>query len=365
MKAAAVRQGNRSYEMKRRLQFVRGLTLSALALIGLGSYASAKSLDDIVQLKNGDHFTGEIKSLEHGQLKFKSSYMLDPVQLDWERVTRLESKDQYIVLLTTGTVFTARIKLDATAGAGDSFSINAGTSSVAVKQIDVLTIRPANRGFWTQLNGSIDYGFSYTSGNGQYQTQLSASAKYNGEGYVVTGDMSSVFNGQSGGNGTRRNTFDAKYFKLFTEKWFYGGLLDLLNSEQQSLDLRTSVGGAVGRSIVRTSRTSLSMFSGIAVSRERYSSTQQQPRVTNAEALVGMDFTTFRFRKLDIDSRAFVWPSLTEPGRVRVGINSNLRIELVKDFFWNLNLYENFDSRPPVNAKRNDLGITTSFGWTF
>jgi hypothetical protein len=48
-----------------------------------------------------------------------------------------------------------------------------------------------------------------------------------------------------------------------------------------------------------------------------------------------------------------------------MGLNSNFRIELVKDLFWNLNLYENFDSRPPINAKRNDLGVTTSFGWKF
>ncbi|HMG37074.1 MAG TPA: DUF481 domain-containing protein [Blastocatellia bacterium] len=341
----------------------RLLALSAFVLIGLSSSAAAKSVDDVCILNNGDRMTGEIKNLDHGQLKFKSAYMLDAVDLDWGRVSRLESKDSYIVLLTNGRVFTARIRLDA-ASAGDAFRIEEGTQSFAVKQSEVLRIRPANQNFWTQLNGSIDFGFSYTSGNSQYQTQLSASATYNREGYVVTGDVSTNLSGHKGDSATKRTAFDTRYKKLIKQKWYAGGLFDLLTSDQQSLDLRTTVGGLVGRNLFQTSRTSFNAFSGLAVSRERYSSVGQ-PRATNAESLVGLDFDTYRFRSLKIDTRFLVWPSLTDPGRVRMGLNSNFRIELIKDLFWNLNLYENFDSRPPATAKRNDLGITTSFGWTF
>jgi len=42
-----------------------------------------------------------------------------------------------------------------------------------------------------------------------------------------------------------------------------------------------------------------------------------------------------------------------------------LKFELVKDLYLGIRLYENFDSKPPVNAPRNDLGITTSLGWKF
>lgn len=343
----------------------RALTL-ILTTIAFSSLAAAKSLDDIVVLNNGDRMTGEIKSLDHGELKFKSSYMLDSVALDWPKVARLESKDNYIVVLTSGQVLTARIQLNTTAGPSErSFLMHTGTESIGVKQAEVITIRLADQHFWSQLNGSIDYGFSYTSGNSQYQTQLAISTNYNGEGYVAGADMSSVFSGQSEGESTRRNTFNGKYWKLFTRRWFYGGLVELLSSDQQSLDLRTAFAGAVGRTMVQTRRTSLSVFGGVAVARERYSSDQPQSRTTTAESLAGVDFSTFRFRSLDINSRFLVWPSLTDPGRVRLGLNSNFRVELVKDLFWNLNIYENFDSRPLVSANRNDLGITTSFGWKF
>jgi len=229
----------------------------------------------------------------------------------------------------------------------------------------VMKIRSADQRFWAQLKGSIDYGFSYTSGNSSYQTQFAAAAAYDGEGYLVSSDISSVFNTQSEGSSTRRNTLNTQYWRLFTPKWFYGGMVDMLNSDQQSLKLRTTLGAGIGRRIVQTSRTTLAAFSGLAVTRERYSSDEPRPKATNAEALVGLEFSTFRFRTLDISSRLLVWPSLSDPGRVRMGLNSNFRIELAKNLFWNLNVYENFDSRPQVNANRNDLGITNSFGWTF
>src|SRR5580698_7650419 len=63
---------------------------------------AAKSKDDVVVMKNGDKFTGEIKKLENGVLFFKADYMVDAVQLDWARVDRLESKDHFNVFFSNG-----------------------------------------------------------------------------------------------------------------------------------------------------------------------------------------------------------------------------------------------------------------------
>jgi hypothetical protein len=74
---------------------------------------------------------------------------------------------------------------------------------------------------------------------------------------------------------------------------------------------------------------------------------------------------TFRFKATDIRSRFSLFPSLTTPGRMRLQATSDLRIKIVKDLYWGLHLYENFDSNPPVRADKNDLGISTSLGWKF
>jgi len=311
--------------------------------------------------------TGEIKSLQYGILSFKAAYMSDPVKLDWKRVSRLESKGQFIVTLTNGALYTGILGLAVLAqNDPDNFQIRAGNETIKARQDDVIRILPSETTFLQQLNGTIDFGLGYTSGNSQYQTQLTATANYRRGNHAFLGSTSMNLSGQSGGSKTARYDFELGYRRLFGERWFAGGVLGFLKDEHQSLDLRTTGGGLIGRSLIVTDQTNFSVGSGVVVTRERYTpAAGVDQHMTNAEGLVGLDFHTFRFRTTDISSSLTVFPSFSVPGRVRIDLDSGLRIELVKDFFWSLSLYDNFDSKPPVSARRNDFGINTSFGWKF
>ena len=57
----------------------RCLAVLAAALLAVGGAAPtlAKRKDDVVVMKNGDHFTGEIEGLRQGELIFKSKCMID------------------------------------------------------------------------------------------------------------------------------------------------------------------------------------------------------------------------------------------------------------------------------------------------
>jgi len=65
-----------------------------------------------------------------------------------------------------------------------------------------------------------------------------------------------------------------------------------------------------------------------------------------------------------IDREVF-FNQVSNLGRVRLSSQSNLRIELLHNFYWNFPLYENYDSHPFVEAPKNDLGLSASLGWTF
>jgi hypothetical protein len=328
--------------------------------------AQAKRNDDVVILKNGDRLTGEIKSLQRGELNFKASYMAEAVRLDWSRVERLDSKDRYLIFLTDGKLFTDYLRLDPASNSTiDNFFIGEKKNAVRVKQMEVLRIAPVEERFWRQLQGTIDFGLSFTSGNDQYETEFSASAAYRKHDHSLAVRLDSVFSGQPKGSSTARNEFTLDYRKQLSPKWYAGGLFDLLHSDQQSLALRTTAGGLFGRNIRQTERTRISVFGGLAGTRENYSTETGKPKTTNADALAGFDFTTFRFTTTDITSRFILYPSLTIPGRMRMQFNSDLRIKIAKDFYWGFHIYENFDSKPPVRADKNDLGISSSLGWKF
>jgi hypothetical protein len=319
-----------------------------------------------VVLKNGDRLTGEIKGLQRGELKIKADYMAEAVRLDWARVERLESKSTFMIALVDGKLFTSVMRLlPSNSSEIPNFVIGSSGDAHWVQQLDVIRIIPAAPGFWRRLEGSIDFGLSYTSGNDQYQTQLTATTTYRTGDHSFTASIDSAFSGQTEGDSTARKQFSFDYRKQLTPRFFAGGIFDLLQSDQQSLELRTSIGGLVGLNLLQREHSRLSIFGGVVGTRENYSTSNGTPRSTNADALAGVDFNTFRFKTTDIRSRFSLYPSLTTPGRVRLQATSDLHIKIVKDLYWGFHVYENFDSRPPVRADKNELGVSTSLGWKF
>lgn len=326
-----------------------------------------KRKDDVVVMANGDKFTGEIKALQFGELVFKSDYMKDSVYLDWKKVKVLESKDTFIVSLSDGTRATGLIGEAITSGeTSKDFKIVAEGETVQVSPSEVVTIGQREESFWNQLTGSISYGFDFASGNNSTNSSLAADVAFRTAKNSVQLAGSSQFDSQSNAKNTNRLTFDSQYARMLTNHWLAAGLFSLLKSNQQDLNLRSTYGGGIGRKLVQTDRTSLMVLGGMAFSHESYNSQPGTEAVrNNAESLFGVTFSTFRFKTLNLNSQTLLFPSLSEAGRLRLSSQSGLKIELVRNFNWGLQLYENYDTRPPIHAPKNDLGLTTSVGWTF
>lgn len=328
--------------------------------------AVAKRNDDVVIMKNGDRFTGEIKGLQYGKLEFSSDYMEESVHLDWERVDVLESKDNFIVTLADGQRITGVIKKTAAEGKKKQFTIATADSTIEVSPPSVIKIDQRETSFWNQLTGSIDYGFSFASGSNSASSSLGSQVAFSTAKNSVSLATSSQFDTQKNAENTNRFTFDSQYGRSITKNWVAAGLFSLLKSNQQDLKLRSTYGAGLGRRLIQTDKTNLLVIGGGAYSHESYvPQPGTKPILNNAEVLLGAKFSTFRFKTLNINSQAFLFPSLTDIGRFRLSTQSNLRIELVRNFYWNFQLYENYDTHPPVNAPKNDLGLTTSVGWTF
>jgi hypothetical protein len=78
--------------------------------------------------------------------------------------------------------------------------------------------------------------------------------------------------------------------------------------------------------------------------------------------------STIQLRSLSfggLDSQVRAFPGLTDAGRVRLSTNNSLSINLRSNFYLNLTLWDNFDSRPPLTARKNELGLSSGIGWSF
>ena len=342
------------------------LAMLLLVVLAITAPVLARHKDDVVVMKNGDRFTGEIKGLQKGELSFKAGYMKESVALNWQEVAFVASTNRFIVILTSGerligVLETANIPNENIS----EIQVDVAGKQMTVPQRDVIGLKQRETGFWSQLNGSADLGFTYASGNDSSDLSAATEARYETGKYMAGLSITSDFS-RSSAQSTNRYTLTNQNARMLTPNWFVGSYIDLLKSEQQKLDLRSTWGGGLGRYIFQTPTTSLTAMFGAVYTHERYfESVSGEPIRSNGEMLVGLTFSTFRFKTTEVSSSTGVFPSLTDPGRLRIGTQTGVKFELVKDLYLGIRLYENFDSKPPVNAPRNDLGITTSLGWKF
>jgi len=321
---------------------------------------------DIVTMKNGDRFTGQVKRLQSGVLYIETDYTSSNIGVDWAQVRRVQSKAMYMITLASGVHVTGRIERT-TGGEKETgdVTIQTETESINLQSSTIVEISSQKSAFWRQLQGSMDAGISYTSGNSQATATSDLTATYATRKWATTAALNTSYNNQSGGTKTNRDDASLSGERFFSRNSYVGGLLDFLHSSQQDLDLRTTVGGGYGRYWMRTGTTDFRWLGGVVYAREAFTTATGQPKDSNAEALIGVSFDSYRFKVGEVHSQLLVFPGLSDFGRIRTTTNNSLVIKLTNNFHFTLSFWDNYDSRPPVTAKNNELGLSTGIGWSF
>jgi hypothetical protein len=104
---------------------------------------------------------------------------------------------------------------------------------------------------------------------------------------------------------------------------------------------------------------------GADYSQATYQSGAVQPTQQNAELLLGAQYQLFHFDRYTLQSQNFVFPGMSDLGRVRFTTSDTLSVKLSNNFHFNFSFWDNFDSRPPLGARKNANGLSTGLGWTF
>lgn len=316
-------------------------------------------------MKNGDRLTGNVKRLEGGVLYIETAYSASSVAVDWEQVDSIESKGYFEVVLVNGKRLNGRIqRLSANSAASKNFIVREQLGEVRLSSNKVVNIESQKGTFWRQLRGSVDAGYSCTSGTTQTALNVDAKASYLSTGWESSAVFTSSFGGEAGSS--RSNTEDGQAIGtvFLNRNSFLAGLADFLHSTQQELSLRTTLGGGYGRYLIRGSDTTFEWLGGFAYTNETFT-TPAEPRNQNAEALFGLEYHWFRFNIGSIESQVLLFPGVSDAGRIRVTTNNSLTIKLANNFSYILSVWDNFDSHPPGSAKKNGLGVSSSIGYSF
>jgi hypothetical protein len=359
--------------MSRRRYSSLSLLLAGLATC-LVPAALGADRTDVVVLANGDRITGEVKKLERGRLQYRTDDV-GTIRVEWDEIVEVTAKEHFQVELDTGERFFGSL---APATEKRRMQVIGEEETVAVEHASIVRISPIEETFWGRLDGSLDLGFSFTQASDESQLSLNLEANYRSRRRLDTLELESALTSKvveevedgtvvrAVEDKTERNSLEFTQLRYLKKRRVVWSIAQLQRNTELNLDLRSLIGGGLGIIFIQTNRTLLSLGGGLGVSQEHFSTLAGGRSGT--EVILVLDYSTFTYDypSTEISASLVVFPSLTESGRVRLEFDSSLRRELVKDFYFNLRLFDSFDNKSFVEgAEENDWGVVTSLGWTF
>jgi len=340
----------------RLLLLVAGVLACALAW----SYSRDKT--DVVTLRNGDHISGDIVSLEFGILTLKTDN-LSTLSIEWPAVRSLTSKFAFAIERRDGSKYYGVI---ATSADGADLTIESETGTARFPMDEVERISRFSPSFWDRITGALSVGFSYTKSSSIQVGSVNFNSTYRSQTMDGSLAFSSNTTKDSSGSTTNRDLLTSGVQFLRQSRNFWGLLASLERDQSLGIDARLVGGAAVGRRFMQGPYTELTGIAGI-VATEEWIVDDPTPKAS-LEAVLGGSWNVFKFiePKTRLDLGLYLFPSLTESGRIRSTGNLSLTHKFPHDWTLGLTGYLSYDNRPPEpTAEKSDYGVTLNLGWSF
>ena len=339
--------------------FARLATVTLLVVAAARGVSASAPKTDIVELKNGDRITCEIKKLDRGKLTVKTDG-IGTLSIEWDDVARVSSAAIYDVELVDGSRVYGTLER---AGAG-GVDVTGAMGQTHLLLADIVRVAPLGGTFWRRLDGSINGGFSFTEANVQTQWTFNADVSYRSRYWLSELSADSSLTTREDADRQTRNTLTLRTQRFLRPRWSALGFLQFQQNEELSLDLRTVLGGGIGRVVTQSNRALIELIGGAAFTREEYADADD---VKVAELVGGLSWEWFTFdgRSTNLDTSVLTYYALNLDNRVRVELNANFKSDIVGDLYWSINTFDSYNSAPPPDQKRNDFGISATIGWSF
>jgi hypothetical protein len=318
--------------------------------------------NDTIYLINGDRLSGELKKLEYGLVYLKTD-ALQTVEIQYDYISTIYSDKTFDMLTTSGRrYYGSIIKSNIPA------TVNILTPYELIDKpiADIVEIKSLKSSFFDKIDGSVDIGSNYTKSSDVFQFNLATSVTHHTKLYDTKLELNSIITDQQEKDVSRKNDLGVNITRKFLSKWLAGALIKGQQNTELDLKKRLLAGVGAGYDLVRTNSKRFYPMAGLIVN---YEQTIDSAVVsTNFEGLISIQYKWFQYRhpKIDVTVGLNFYPSFTIKNRRRVEFETKAKFEIVKDLYFSLSIYDNFDSKPSEgSSSKNDWGIITSVGYTF
>ncbi len=312
---------------------------------------------DEVLLASGNRISGQVRSLSRGELSFRIAG-IGTVDINWSSVESLKTAQVLDIDLSSGEHLSGSISTTAEG----KLSVLTEAGPKIIEKADAIRFTRVGATVRARTSGEADFGLNfYTAGGHELDWVLNGEIQNRTQHYLTEASLAANIR-QTGGDTARdrlRLTFDSR--RYFADRWFAIGLTEAENDQSLDLDSRFLVGLAGGRTLIQTNRNLFSLYGGFAYTRENYRAVATD---SNPEALGTLEWDIFAIAgDTDLLTKATTYLGLNNNARTRVQFTTSLRRELKGNFFWSMNLFEEYDSAPPNGYPRSDFGASLTIGY--
>ncbi len=349
---------------------LRALSFTLLTVLFF-SHCTAIFADQIV-LKNGDRLTGKIIKKD-GEAVVIDTEFAGIITILWTAVEKIVSDQPLNLKLRNGQIIKGKVaaedeKLKIETENGDTVpiekeQIETARNEMEQQRYEAELSRLRNPGFFDLWSGSVDVGFTVTTGNSKTLGYTLAARAVR----ATTRDRITLYANAIRSRDTIRDvpttTADifmagGRYDRNIGSRAFLFGSADLEHDGLAFLKLRSMLGGGLGYRAVRKERIQLEVLGGADYDAEFF---RFGFRRRSAELLIGNDLRWRIAPRIQVIQRTRIHPNLNDIGRFRTNVQASMVTSINSWLGWHISFTNRFDNRPFGTAERNDLLLTTGF----
>jgi hypothetical protein len=217
-----------------------------------------------------------------------------------------------------------------------------------------------------RLDIDVSLGYNFAKAGGVETGNFGVNMDWRSRVRIESLDFATTLSNSDTQAASRRTNLGLQHTRLFKNRWFGTGNVTLDQNDELGLELRTSLGVGVGRYFVQSNAMLLSLEGGLQVSRENQTAIEEDIDSLEATFTVVWDWFLFDDPELDWSTKIQIIPSLTESGRVRSELSTDLKWELIGDLKWGVSFYGSLDNQPKdTDGESSDYGVNTSLTYEF
>ena len=322
---------------------------------------SAPGWSDEVQLANGDRISGEVLSMEQGELRIETSYA-GTIAVQWDQVANISTDDPLQVVLSDETSLQGSTEKAEPGKMKLKMGRIVETVSFDLAEVQAINPEPEEDKPAVKLSGRVNVGLSSSSGNTDTESH-----HVNGE-IVARTEKNRYTAGieynreENEDELTTKNYLGyAKYDHFLTRKW-YGYANTLFEKDEfKDLRLRSTIGTGMGYQFFESELTNLYLESGLSFVNEDFEAGEDEDTLAGRWAI---NFDKYLFNKF-VQFFHFHegYQGLEETDNLFIRSRTGLRFPLSENFRATFQYNYDWDNNPAPGEENEDSKYLFTLGY--